>query len=438
MTVVGRSRPAAAWALSCLLGLWTAVPQPAGANPTHGAARAAIQGIAARLCPQGLDEPEALARQLAGYSLTDVEDSGPPGGWWRREVRLVSAEAELTVVAVGFRPGGALRRIDIEARALTTDRPLMLASSDGDCGILGGRALGYEDGRPSELLVLGPDLATVAARELLDPPVPPGRDAEGVTVAQVDSGVNYLLPQIAARLARDPSGHSLGYDFWDLDPRPFDGDTGRSAFFPQRHGTEVASLLLAEAPEIRLLPFRYPRPDMARMAELVARADAAGAAIAAMPMGSRNPSDWTAFAAAAQARAHMLFIVSAGNNGEDIDRIPVYPAALALDNVIVATSAAADGSLAPGSNWGRLNVDLLVPAEGLSVTGFDGRAAQGSGSSFAVPRVAALAARLKAAHPDWGAAELKTAIFARAVTPPGAAADAVAVGWLPEAALKSR
>ncbi|MEQ9124375.1 MAG: hypothetical protein RIM80_17630, partial [Alphaproteobacteria bacterium] len=126
-------------------------------------------------------------------------------------------------------------------------------------------------------------------------------DPGGVTVAHIDSGVNYRLPQIAARLARDDEGRFLGRDLWDGDGRPFDGDTGRSPFFPIRHGTPVASLLIAEAPNVRLLPIRYPRPDMTRMAEAVAIAAAAGARIVALPMGSRDPDDWAAFAAAAQA-----------------------------------------------------------------------------------------------------------------------------------------
>ena len=82
----------------------------------------------------------------------------------------------------------------------------------------------------------------------------------------MDSGVNYLLPAIASRLARDADGAALGYDWWDMDPRPLDQDPSRSAFFPRRHGTRTASLLLEEAPLARLIPYRYPRADMSRMA----------------------------------------------------------------------------------------------------------------------------------------------------------------------------
>ena len=422
---------------------------PPGISPAvaaEEAARQAILAVAAELCPAGAEDPEALEAALPGYALTEVEDAGPPAAWLRRDIRLVSGAADLALVVTAIRPGGVLRRVFIEARALADDRPLLLALTGGDCRVQQARGLTYADGRAAELLVLAPDMATVVTREPLDPPLPaakevPRGDGKGVTVAHVDSGVNYLLPRIAARLARDAAGRPLGYDFWDLDNRPFDGDTGRSPFFPIRHGTEVASLLLAEAPDVRLLPFRYPRPDMTRMTDVVAAAADAGAAIVMMPMGSTRQADWLAFEAAAQAYPEMLFIVSAGNDGRDIDAgrgggetagRPLYPATLPLANMVVVTSSDAAGFPAEGSNWGAVSVDLLVPAENRRVTAFDGTPAEGSGSSFAVPRVAALAARLKADHPDWRAPALKRALFARAVAPP--AEGTVAVGWIPEPA----
>jgi Subtilase family len=425
--------------LLCCLALVLSVGPSGLARAQAAAARGAITTVAGALCPGGLDAPPALAEALPGFALVDVNHTGPWPAWQRRQVRLSAQESGLEVLVSALRPGSAVLRYTIEVRDRGGTRPVMLAMADPDCGLLLARALTYRDDRADELLILALDLVTVTAREPLDPPLPAARhnpaDPGAVVVAHVDSGVNYLLPQIAERLARNDAGESLGYDFWDLDARPFDGDSSRSIFFPQRHGTRVASLLLAEAPAARLLPFRYPRPDMTRMAEVVARAEAAGAVVMALPLGSRRESDWTAFAAAAVAHPWMLFVVSAGNDGRDIDAHPVYPAALALDNMIVVTSAETDGSLARGSSWGPQSVDLLVPAENRTVIGFDGAETQASGSSFAVPRLAALAARLKARHPDWQAAELKAAIFARAVAPPAPADGAVAVGWLPESAL---
>ena len=130
----------------------------------------------------------------------------------------------------------------------------------------------------------------------------------------------------------------------------------------------------------------------------------------------------------------MLFIVSAGNDGIDIDADPLYPAASDLDNMLVVTSADDFGRLARGSNWGARHVDLLVPAESVDVTDHRGARVQASGSSYAVPRVAALAVRLLAANPDWTTDELIAAIAARAVPGMDRGAPRVRLGWLPDPA----
>ena len=166
------------------------------------------------------------------------------------------------------------------------------------------------------------------------------------------------------------------------------------------------------------------------MADLIADADAKGSVVVALPLGSNQRADWAAFEAAAGARAHLLFIVSAGNNGRDIDVTPVYPAALPLDNLLVVTSADGEGRLAAGSNWGVRHVDLMVPGEDQPVIGFFGAPTVSSGSSYAVPRVAAMAARLLEAHPDWRASELKRAIVARAGPSPYHRPPVVRHGWV--------
>lgn len=422
--------------ITALAGLFVVPAAVADINSER--ARAILVQAAAALCPEVVNDPgqshEALTGPFAGLVLADVADTGPPGRWFRRRLRFEDQDAGLALIIGATRTGAGLRRVSFEIHDITAERPMMMALADGGCVLHHGRAIEYDGDGGRALVLLGADLRTVEAREALNPPAAPGADAQGVTVAHVDSGVNYLLPEIAARLARDGAGNMLGYDYWDLDARPFDGDTGRSPFFPIRHGTPVASLLLKEAPRVRLIPYRYPRPDMTRMADLVASAAAHGATIVALPMGSRKRAEWDAFARAAAAHPALLFIVSAGNDGRDIDATPLYPANLALENMIVVTSADGFGRLAPGSNWGAKSVDLMVPAEKLEVIDFRGARGIASGSSYAVPRVAALAARLKAANPEWQTAELKRAIFARAVPPLQRGAPRVAVGWIPNPA----
>ena len=168
---------------------------------------------------------------------------------------------------------------------------------------------------------------------------------------------------------------------------------------------------------------------MSRMGEVVSRAAADGARIIAMPLGSRKASDWTAFVSAARAHPQLLIIASAGNDGKDLDKTPLWPAAAKLDNLIVVTSADGFGRLASGSNWGAKSVDLMLPAENVAVVDFRGANATASGSSYAVPRLAALAVRLLETAPALTAQELKARIFARAVPSPYEK-GVVAVGWI--------
>lgn len=337
-----------------------------------------------------------------------------------------------------WRSGGQPFQFSAELHAWTGDglKPEGVVLAGPDCTSRQARLVVYaEDGRADRIEIFDEDLTTRLGTEPLDPLLPVGADPGGVTVALVDSGVAYDLPVIEARLARDGTGRILGYDYWDMDPYPYDLDTAASPFFPRRHGTMVASVLIEEAPRVRLIPYRYPRPDMDRFSDLIEAADQAGASIVAMPMGSRDPGDWTAFLSAASQRTHMLFVVSAGNDGRDIDREPVYPASFDLENMLVVTSAEDDGRLAPGSNWGMDSVDVMVPAERLMATNHLGETTTVAGASYAVPRIAALAARLKSANPAWSAAELKAAILARAVEP-SPNESYTRFGWIPESGLE--
>jgi subtilisin family serine protease len=397
--------------LLCLLATVGAMPAAAGE------VEAILEAAVALACadePTPADDMAAALPGGAGLAADEPLAIGAMSFGWRRRFDL-AAGGSLRITRLA--PQGALRRIEAEYAGAHAGapRPEVMVVAGPDCRVRAARRLLYDaEGRAEAIEILDSALSPTGTRELLNPPVPEGVDAVGVTVAVVDSGVNYLLPEVAASLARDASGAALGFDYWDLDDRPFDANPSRSPFFPQRHGTRVASVILREAPNVRLIPYRYPRPEPARWADLVADAAAKGARVVNLAMGSNRPDEWRSFVTAVKAQAHILFVVSAGNNGRDLDRRPVYPAAFNLDNMIVVTSADGFGAPAPGSNWGKGTVDLLVPGERVPVIDFSGARTTASGASFAAPRVTALAARLAAAHPEWRAAELKAAIFARA------------------------
>lgn len=410
------------------LGLALATPALADRNAQADVLKSTIEA----LCP--LDDLTSFDAQLAipGSWLVSETRLPNPQDPFRITVTLALAFGdELTIERRQFR--GRLRQFVVSYSTAEAEglRPALQAIADGACTIQSGRAMRWEGEAFQYLDQLDGDLTTLRWTETLQAPWPEGQDSGGVRITVVDSGLAYDLPIFANNLARDAAGTPLGYDFWDLDPWPYDGDVSRGAFLPIRHGTAVASLLVREAPDAMLIPFRYPRPDMTRMAQILERTSAAGAKILAMPLGSNAIEDWGAFAEALAAH-DILAIVSAGNDGRDIDESPIYPAALAAENILTVTSADAFGQLANGSNWGGESVDIMLPAENLPITDFRGASGVASGSSYAVPRLAALAARVMERDPTLSARALKAAILARAAPSPFERAGVVAGGWIPD------
>ncbi|HSS64697.1 MAG TPA: S8 family serine peptidase, partial [Gammaproteobacteria bacterium] len=400
-----------------------------------------LQAAARAVCEGSEQEDFRIAEALGGAILLErmpLTLRGQNAGTRHRYMLKNGARVSLEE----FAPGQKLQRLTLVYHADDQGerRAEWMVIANGDCRPLTGRRLVYDGpGAPIAIERTDASLERVEAREHLNPPVPEGAPvANGVPVALVDSGVNYLLGDIRRRLARDSGGEILGYDYWDMDSRPFDSHPARSPFFPQRHGTQTAGVIIADAPVATLVPYRYPRPEMSRMGDLVEHAAASGVRIVNLSLGGRDAEEWRAFAEAARRHPEILFVASAGNEGRDIDEERVYPAALGLANLITATSASDNGLPAQGSNWGAGSVDLLVPAEEQLSIDFYGRPRLVSGSSYASARVSALAACLLAANPTWRAPELKEAIYARVKPSVNDVMRFVSKGFLDEPTLRER
>ncbi len=135
--------------------------------------------------------------------------------------------------------------------------------------------------------------------------------------------------------------------------------------------------------------------------------------------------------------ANILFIVAAGNETNDNDAAPSYPAAYPNSNIIAVASITSTGGLSSFSNWGAKSVDLGAPGSGIYSSvplSSKGKIVSGyasySGTSMATPHVTGACALYKSTHPSASAADIKAAILGSVIATPSLSGKCVTAGRL--------
>ena len=306
--------------------------------------------------------------------------------------------------------------------------PQLLINVDNFCSVKLSRLIirGKND-RILSIANLSNDLTKIKNLDEFNPPLKMAKPFQGIKVAIIDTGVNYNLNFISKNISRKDNNTLLGYDFEDNDNLPYDIDISRSAFFPMHHGTSVSSIILREAPMSELVVYRFPRSDMCKFDELIRHIALNKIKIVNLSMGSSNQNDWDCFYNAALEYKDILFFVSAGNDGKNIDENKVFPASFDLENILVISSSDISGDLAQGSNFGKKSVDFLIPGEQIPVTDHRGVKTKASGSSFAVPRIVAMSVRILSFNSNASIIDIKSTLIARALKNQN-----VKFGWIPD------
>jgi thermitase len=209
---------------------------------------------------------------------------------------------------------------------------------------------------------------------------------------------------------------------WDWVAR--DGDPADE----NGHGTHVAGTVAARGDDrrgiagvswrARLMPLRVLGADgsgtVADAVRAYRYAAAAGARIVNASLGS--PASSRAEQDAIAAAGGTLFVVAAGNGGEDQvgddnDSLPQYPCAYPLANVVCVAATDRSDRLASFSNYGDGSVDLAAPGVSILSTWNDGGYSFANGTSMATPHVSGAAALLAAAQPSLTAGDIRAALL---------------------------
>ena len=244
--------------------------------------------------------------------------------------------------------------------------------------------------------------------------------SRSVAVGIIDTGLLGGLPEFENNLWVHPAdlqcGYSddiHGYDFWNK--------TGGMPTDLQGHGTNVAGILGAEGNngtgicgvnwEVSLVWMGIL--DNNKYLSMSAAIDALNYANNHQIMITNNSyggKEYSKIFEDAVRSYKGLFIAAVGNDGENCDEKPVYPACFDSPNIISVAATTRYDALSSKSNFGN-SVDIAAPGESIYTTGLSGMYVYSTGTSNAVPHVTGVAALIMAVRPTLSPAEIKALIL---------------------------
>ena len=104
----------------------------------------------------------------------------------------------------------------------------------------------------------------------------------------------------------------------------------------------------------------------------------------------------------------VLLVAAAGNDGNNADKKPAFPAAYPDSNILSVAATNSKDKLASFSNFGAKTVDLAAPGDQIASTYLKSDYAYMSGTSMATPYVAAAAAMLRKQHSSWDIGDISS------------------------------
>jgi len=197
-------------------------------------------------------------------------------------------------------------------------------------------------------------------------------DCSSVTVAVIDSGVNYNHNDLKNNMWNDPSNNH-GYNFVDDDNDPMDLNG---------HGTHVAGAIAAEGNnsigvvgvcwKATVMAIKVMGIDGYGSTENIIRgvnyAVANGAKVINMSLGGSDYDPAFKSAIDSAQTAGVLVVVAAGNDNLDVETTPMYPCSYNSDNIVCVAAVDQKFVKASFSNFGATSVDVAAPGTNILST----------------------------------------------------------------------
>ena len=242
-----------------------------------------------------------------------------------------------------------------------------------------------------------------------------GAGSHDVVVGVIDSGIEYNHPDIKNNMWVSQNGREMyGWNFFNNNNNPADSSG---------HGTHVAGTIGAVGNngigiagvcwnvQIASLRIGHTFFSLEAGIEAINFANTHNIPILNASWGGRYNSPILKYVIR---QYDGLFVASAGNNGDNNDYFPMYPASYDNDNIISVAATNPDGNLANFSNYGVKTVDIAAPGTDIFSLSLNGGYSYQSGTSMSAPHVAGAAALLKAYKPNLTTSDIKRIILADA------------------------